>query len=188
MCFSLIIILFTLSGGSKSSWRITVRQLESMCRLSEAMARMHCSEEVHPKHVQEAFRLLNKSIIRVETPEINFGADEPNVLLDQQQPNEEDVANGVGGAVNGNNEDDHDEGENGDIMKPPATAKKLRVTYEQYRKISNVLIFYLKKIEDSTKEGKVLYNIWPSPHSQYISNIHVHIVCGLISLFDLFYM
>ena len=34
------------SGSSKSSWRITVRQLESMIRLSESMARMHCQDEV----------------------------------------------------------------------------------------------------------------------------------------------
>ena len=33
-------------GGFKSSWRITVRQLESMIRLSEAMARMGCSDQV----------------------------------------------------------------------------------------------------------------------------------------------
>lgn len=39
------------SGAAKSSWRITVRQLESMIRLSEAMARMHCSDEVR-KSVQ----------------------------------------------------------------------------------------------------------------------------------------
>lgn len=31
---------------SKSAWRITVRQLESMIRLSEGMARMHCCDEV----------------------------------------------------------------------------------------------------------------------------------------------
>ena len=52
-------------GGFKSSWRITVRQLESMIRLSEAMARMACNDKVELKHVQEAYRLLNKSIIRV---------------------------------------------------------------------------------------------------------------------------
>ena len=49
-----------------------MRQLESMIRLSEAMARLYCQDEVKPKHVKEAFRLLNKSIIRVETPDINL--------------------------------------------------------------------------------------------------------------------
>lgn len=33
-------------GATKSAWRITVRQLESMLRLSEAMARLYCSDEV----------------------------------------------------------------------------------------------------------------------------------------------
>ena len=38
------------TGAGKSSWRITVRQLESMIRLSESMARMHCQEEVSHGH------------------------------------------------------------------------------------------------------------------------------------------
>jgi DNA replicative helicase MCM subunit Mcm2 (Cdc46/Mcm family) len=33
-------------GGGKATWRITVRQLESMIRLSEAMCKMECSDEV----------------------------------------------------------------------------------------------------------------------------------------------
>lgn len=33
-------------ANSKSIWRITVRQLESLVRLSEAMAKMECSDEV----------------------------------------------------------------------------------------------------------------------------------------------
>lgn len=44
------------TSSSKSTWRITVRQLESMIRLSEAMAKMECSDEVQPKHVKEAYR------------------------------------------------------------------------------------------------------------------------------------
>lgn len=70
------------TGVSKSSWRITVRQLESMIRLSEAMARMHCSDEVQPKHVKEAYRLLNKSIIRVDQPDIQLDDDAPDEPMD----------------------------------------------------------------------------------------------------------
>merc|ERR1719442_274569 len=69
-------------GGFKSSWRITVRQLESMIRLSEAMARMGCSDQVLPKHVKEAYRLLNKSVIRVDQPDIHFEDEEAAAAMD----------------------------------------------------------------------------------------------------------
>ena len=59
-----------------------MRQLESMIRLSEAMARLLCKDEVQPKHVKEDFRLLNKSIIRVETPDINFDDEEQQQNLE----------------------------------------------------------------------------------------------------------
>lgn len=39
--------------GSNSSYRITVRQLEALVRLSEALARAHCKEVVEPAHVDE---------------------------------------------------------------------------------------------------------------------------------------
>ena len=68
------------SGVAKSAWRITVRQLESMIRLSEALTRLHCQDTVTPKHVKEAYRLLNKSIIRVETPDIQFNEEEEGLL------------------------------------------------------------------------------------------------------------
>ena len=75
------------SGAHKSAWRITVRQLESMIRLSEGMARMYCQDQVQPKHVKEAFRLLNKSIIRVEQPDIHLeeeveGGEAPQMDVD----------------------------------------------------------------------------------------------------------
>lgn len=69
------------TGSGKSTWRITVRQLESMVRLSEAMAKMECLPEIQIKHVKEAFRLLNKSIIRVEQPDIHLDDDDDADLL-----------------------------------------------------------------------------------------------------------
>ena len=36
-------------GSTQSAWRITVRQLESMIRLSEGMARMYCLDEVRAR-------------------------------------------------------------------------------------------------------------------------------------------
>lgn len=57
-------------GKNKTAYRITVRQLESLVRLSEALARLHLDDDVLPVYVREAFRLLQKSIIFIETEDI----------------------------------------------------------------------------------------------------------------------
>ena len=51
---------------------ITVRQLEALVRLSEALARMHCRADVQPRHVREARRLLSESIIAVEARDLTL--------------------------------------------------------------------------------------------------------------------
>lgn len=55
----------------KNSYRITVRQLESLIRLSEALARLNYDKEVRPEYVLEACRLLKKSIIHVESHDVD---------------------------------------------------------------------------------------------------------------------
>lgn len=151
------------SGGvSKSAWRITVRQLESMIRLSEGMARMHCCDEVQPKHVKEAFRLLNKSIIRVETPDINLEQEEEmeEEEEEQQQQDGNPVANGVNG-INGhvNGVNGHVNGVNGHVnghAEPGSQPKpSLRLSFTEYKRISNLLVLHLRKMEEVEEEGEL---------------------------------
>eukprot|EP00915_Cephaloidophora_sp_WS-2016_P003154 GHVH01004246.1.p1 GENE.GHVH01004246.1~~GHVH01004246.1.p1 ORF type:complete len:811 (+),score=102.58 GHVH01004246.1:144-2576(+) len=42
---------------------ITVRQLESLVRLSESLAKMHLNDHVQPEHVEEAMRLFNDATV-----------------------------------------------------------------------------------------------------------------------------
>ncbi|CAD8108841.1 unnamed protein product [Paramecium sonneborni] len=66
--------------SQRTSYRITVRQLESLIRLSEALARVQCDDEIKITYVQEAEKLLGQSILQVdETPKF---IDE----IEEQQP------------------------------------------------------------------------------------------------------
>ncbi|KAM9349621.1 DNA replication licensing factor MCM6 [Symphorus nematophorus] len=154
-------------GVSKSAWRITVRQLESMIRLSEGMARMHCCDEVQPKHVKEAFRLLNKSIIRVETPDINLEQEDELEEEEQQEEDGNAVPNGVNGHVNGinghvNGINGHVNGINGHVngvnghAEPGSQPKpSLRLSFNEYRRISNLLVLHLRRAEEAEEEEEL---------------------------------
>ncbi|KAM4551331.1 DNA replication licensing factor MCM6 isoform 3-T3 [Odontesthes bonariensis] len=145
----------TSGGVSKSAWRITVRQLESMIRLSEAMARMHCCDEVQPKHVKEAFRLLNKSIIRVETPDINL--EQEDEVEEEEQPQEEgnDVPNGVNGHVDGINGHVNGDDVNGHVEPGGQPKPSVRLSFSEYKRISNLLVLHLRRAEDAEEEEEL---------------------------------
>ncbi|GIL42829.1 hypothetical protein Vafri_681 [Volvox africanus] len=73
--------------GTQSSYRITVRQLEALIRLSEAMARVYCDKEIKPQYVREAKRLLRASILKIEQSDTLLEDDMPLPGL-QRQPEE----------------------------------------------------------------------------------------------------
>ncbi|XP_031415647.1 MCM6 minichromosome maintenance deficient 6, like [Clupea harengus] len=145
------------SGGTaKSAWRITVRQLESMLRLSEAMARLYCSDEVYPKHVKEAFRLLNKSIIRVDSPDISFDQDQDNEDLNDKKDlmHEEEAQQKITNGTNGHAM----EMEQPDQERPVAAAAAkpaIRMSFSEYRRVSNLLVLHMQKLEQLDEESSL---------------------------------
>merc|ERR1712137_1487825 len=100
-------------GRNRTSYKITVRQLESLVRLSEALARLHLDQEVKPAYVMEAFRLIRKSIIHVDTEDIG--------LEDGDIDEEEDIdISGENNNRRGKNDDDDDDSDvfdDDDIME-----------------------------------------------------------------------
>eukprot|EP00127_Corallochytrium_limacisporum_P005278 Clim_evm9s202 gene=Clim_evmTU9s202 len=72
------------ADGNSGAYRITVRQLESLVRLSEAYARLTMDAYILPRHVDEAYRLLKSSIRRIEAPDLQ--------LHDTYDPNRADTA------------------------------------------------------------------------------------------------
>lgn len=122
-------------GLGRSSYRITVRQLESMIRLSEAIARANCSEEITPNFVAEAYDLLRQSIIRVEMDDIEIEEEDQDQVMEvdvQEEPTtrqEESVQ------------------ENEEERQP---AEKTTITYDKYVAIMNLLV---KRVSDDDNQG-----------------------------------
>lgn len=111
--------------GAGSSYRMTVRQLESMIRLSEALARLHADSEIKAIYVREAGRLLKSSIIRVENDNIDLEAAEKDWQVAAQDM-----------AV-----------EQGAAQTATTPSAKLCIRYEDYVRISNILVYHLRRLE-----------------------------------------
>ncbi|CAK7890947.1 DNA replication licensing factor Mcm6p [[Candida] anglica] len=119
-------------GIGRSSYRITVRQLESMIRLSEAIARANCTDEITPSFVAEAYDLLRQSIIRVEMDDVEIEEEDPSLVREEEaaaEVSEEAVAASVEQS-----------------KKKESTA----ISYDKYVAMMNLLV---KKVSDDDNEG-----------------------------------
>ena len=60
------------ADNHRTAYKVTVRALESLIRLSEAMARAHCDNQIRPMYVREVCRLLRNSNINISKADIEF--------------------------------------------------------------------------------------------------------------------
>ncbi|KAJ6144727.1 DNA replication licensing factor mcm6 [Penicillium chermesinum] len=119
-------------GMGRSSYRITVRQLESLIRLSEAVAKANCVEEIAPKFVLEAYDLLRQSIVTVEKDDVEMDDDEVPAPAD-------------------NDAEMEDHGEPAAARPAQPERVKTKITFDKYSKILNLLVQRVR--EDEIREG-----------------------------------
>lgn len=74
----------------KHAYKVTVRQLESLIRLSEAMARAHCDEVIRPNYVREVCRLLRNSNVNIQKNDIEFEMIQDEINKERFQERQKD--------------------------------------------------------------------------------------------------
>ena len=152
-------------GIGRNSYRITVRQLESMIRLSEAIAKANCVEDVTPNFVREAFNLLRQSIISVEKDDVEVEDEEDEVLNNgtangrhHSDGPDRDDDDGDSPMADGDEDDDDQNGDNGSdgarrrASQTPAP-RRTKITYDKYMTILNMLVRRVNEDEMTSGEG-----------------------------------
>merc|ERR1712203_7299 len=117
---------------------VTVRQLESLIRLSEAVARVHLDNEVTVDYVKEAFRLQVDTLKRAEKENIDL-----NPEVGEEDPQSHRIES------------------EGVSQKAMAMPRKVKITWEEYQRFGQMLAMFLAKEEEEgrqvTEEGLITW-------------------------------
>ncbi|OZJ05088.1 hypothetical protein BZG36_01375 [Bifiguratus adelaidae] len=142
-------------GTHRNAYRITVRQLESMIRLSEAIARAHYDSNITSDYIREAANLLQKSIIKVSPDAVELDDDILASLEEQPVMSSLEAINGtVSGTLRTDMEDDlRNLSIGGEPMEEDSQPKeKLTIEYEKFARLQQMIIAKLRELSD-TDEG-----------------------------------
>ncbi|KAI3616575.1 dna replication licensing factor mcm6 [Moniliophthora roreri] len=165
-------------GAGRNSYRITVRQLESMVRLSEAIARAHCVHEITPEFVREAYSLLRQSIIHVEQDDIDFDEEElregrGSVVPERTAQSTEDESQDV--EMSGADMDTTDQMDESTttqipsdgatlarsssqapqapVTVPQAPKRRMIITHDKYMTLQSLIVLHLSEVEREAGQG-----------------------------------
>ncbi|CAG9327140.1 unnamed protein product [Blepharisma stoltei] len=128
------------SMHQNNAYRITVRQLESLIRLSEAISRLNYDQQIRPEYVLEACRLLKKSIIHVETSDVDveeqFDESAMNVYRQEQAEIDREKR----------------------LAEQQAGPKKTSISFEEYDRMAKWIAMLLRQQEGEAgvKQGEIV--------------------------------
>lgn len=171
------------SGTGRNSYRITVRQLESMIRLSEAIARANCTAEITPVFVREAYSLLRQSIIHVEQDDIDFDEEElKGERTGEQGPRQTDTdaeesqdvemsaaelsaleesertfneSMGAAGPSSGAATSSRVPSMVPEAPPAPPPKRKMTISHDKYMTLQSLIVLHLSQVEHETGRGRV---------------------------------
>ena len=134
-----------------NSYSITVRQLESMIRLSEAIARIHMMHVVTVDHAAEAARLLRNSILQAKTEDFKV---ENDLKIEME-----------GLKINGIKEEiqssriEEEETEQAPARKSKQS-KKVTMTKEKFNDIKEQVIRFLSNCTTGARMSQVIEGLY----------------------------
>jgi DNA replication licensing factor MCM6 len=162
-------------AASQSAYRVTVRQLESMIRLSEALARLHLDTEVSARYVVEAYALIRKSMKRIDIGDLEFDLDDEDVgnratLFEGYRPERPvtaaDDGMGMFGEGGGEATQEPEEGTGAGAPNSPARptisaeealaakkSKRIQITASKFEHIKRSLAWKLREQEMADSEA-----------------------------------
>jgi DNA replication licensing factor MCM6 len=123
------------------SSRSTVRQLESLIRLSEALARIQCVTEITKELVESATKLLTKCFVRIDQPEVELEDSFNNDLsfnesaMDTDEnaaPQDQDISSDVITKATG-------------VTQP--TQESVKINYDSYIKMRELFVLHIRRDE-----------------------------------------
>ncbi|TYJ44652.1 hypothetical protein E1A91_A03G240200v1 [Gossypium mustelinum] len=127
--------------GSRVAYRMTVRQLEALIRLSEAIARSYLETQVQPRHVRVAVRLLKTSIISVESTEIDLSE-----FQEGNNDGSDDRNNNSGQA------DVHPASESEGVGTANQQKEEYRVKEDYFHRVTQALVMRLRQHEEAVRQ------------------------------------